>query len=82
MYLMKLYERTGVLIGVFFLFCSQDEVSSNPRRLRAVFELDETNDEMASENVSFSERNHYYAYCVSLLCALDRWHVYINSISQ
>lgn len=31
--------RTGVLIGMFFLFCSQDEVSNDPRRLRAVLGL-------------------------------------------
>jgi len=55
---MKLFGRTGVLIGMFFLFCSQDEVSNNPRRLRAVLGLDETNDEMASGNVSFSVRSH------------------------
>jgi len=73
MYLMKLFGGTGVLISMFFLFCSQDEVSSNPRRLRAVLELDETNDETTSENVSFSERNYYYyAYCVSLFRAPDR----------
>lgn len=57
-HLMKLFGWTGVLIGMFFLFCSQDEVSNDPRQLRAVLGLDETNDEMASGNVSFSERSH------------------------
>lgn len=78
---MKLYtEKARVLIGVSFLFCSQDEVSNDPRRLRAVLELDETNDEMASGNVSFSETK----LLLRLLCKLARSlaHVCIKSISQ
>ena len=81
-HLMKLFGKTGVLIGMFFLFCSQDEVSNDPRRLRAVLGLDETNDEMASGNVSFSETKPLIRLLCKLVPCSITGHVCVKSISQ